>query len=67
MHLGKMLQPKQTGDSRWIIHRRTYYRFYVKLSEMRWENGSTDFGVLYVPAVKPEYISNMPLWDGSIN
>lgn len=44
-----------------------YYRFYVELPEMRRENGPTDFGAYYVPAVKPEYISNMPLWDGRIN
>lgn len=44
-----------------------YYRFYVELPEMRRENGPTDFGAYYVPAVKPEYISNMPLWDGKIN
>lgn len=44
-----------------------YYRFYVELPDMRRENGPTDFGAYYVPAVSPEYISNMPLWDGSIN
>lgn len=44
-----------------------YYRFYVELPEMRRENGPTDFGAYYVPAVKPEYISNMPLWDGRTN
>lgn len=44
-----------------------YYRFYVELPEMRRENGPTDFGAYYVPAVRPEYISNMPLWDGEIN
>lgn len=44
-----------------------YYRFYVELPEMRRENGPTDFGAYYVPAISPEYISNMPLWDGSIN
>lgn len=44
-----------------------YYRFYVELPDMRREDGPTDFGAYYVPAVSPEYISNMPLWDGNIN
>lgn len=44
-----------------------YYRFYVELPDMRREDGPTDFGAYYVPAVSPEYISNMPLWDGNFN
>lgn len=44
-----------------------YYRFYVELPDMRREDGLTDFGAYYVPAVSPEYISNMPLWDSSFN
>lgn len=44
-----------------------YYRFYVELPEMRRDNGLTDYGAYYVPAIKSEYISNMPMWDGSLN
>ena len=44
-----------------------YYRFYIELSEMQRENGLTDYGAYYVPAIQEEYISNMPLWDGTIN
>ena len=44
-----------------------YYRFYVELPEMRRENGLTDYGAYYVPAIQEEYIRNMPLWDGNIN
>lgn len=44
-----------------------YYRFYVELPEMERDDGLTDYGAYYVPAVQAEYISNMPLWDGSIN
>lgn len=44
-----------------------YYRFYVELPEMRRENGPTNFGAYYVPAISSEYISNTPLWNGSIN
>ena len=44
-----------------------YYRFYVELPEMRRENGLTDYGAYYVPAIRSEYLKNMPLWDGSFN
>ncbi len=44
-----------------------YYRFYVELPDMESENGLICFGAYYVPAVSPEYISNMPLWDGNFN
>ncbi len=44
-----------------------YYRFYVALPDMESENGLICFGAYYVPAVSPEYISNMPLWDGRFN
>lgn len=43
-----------------------YYRFYVELPDLE-ENGMKCYGVYYVPAVKEEYISNMPTWDGSMN
>lgn len=48
-----------------------YYRFYVEI-----ENegniaeelpGIKTYGTYYVPAVKREYISDMPLWNGGIN
>ena len=44
-----------------------YYRFYIELPEMQRENGLTDYGAYYVPAIQEEYIRNMPVWDGSIN
>lgn len=45
-----------------------YYRFYVELPDyMPKENGPTTFDAYYVPAVMSEYISNMSLFDGSIN
>ena len=44
-----------------------YYRFYIELPEMQRENGLTNFGAYYVPAIQEEYIRNMPLWDGTIN
>lgn len=44
-----------------------YYRFYVELPEAEREGGMKTNGAYYVPAVKEEYIENMPLWDGSFN
>lgn len=44
-----------------------YYRFYIELPEMRREDGLTDYGAYYVPAIQEEYIRNIPLWEGSIN
>ncbi len=44
-----------------------YYRFYVELPEAEREGGMKTYGAYYVPAVKEEYIENMPLWDGSFN
>ncbi len=44
-----------------------YYRFYVELPDMKHENGLNDYGAYYVPAVKGQYIENMPVWDGSFN
>ena len=41
-----------------------YYRFYVELPEEKRQNGLKTYGAYYVPAVEPEYISNMPVWDG---
>lgn len=44
-----------------------YYRFYVELPEAEREGGMKTYGAYYVPAIKEEYIENMPLWDGSFN
>ncbi len=44
-----------------------YYRFYVELPDMEFDNGMKTYGAYYVPAVSGEYIENMPLWDGSFN
>ncbi len=44
-----------------------YYRFYVELPEEKREYGLKDYGAYYVPAVREEYIANMPTWDGNFN
>ncbi len=44
-----------------------YYRFLVELPEMAQENGLKNFGAYYVPAVKQEYITGLPLWNGNFN
>lgn len=44
-----------------------YYRFYVELPEEEREDGLKTYGTYYVPAVKEDYITNMPLWDGNFN
>lgn len=48
-----------------------YYKFYVEIENDGdiAENfpGMKTYGTYYVPAVESKYISNMPLWDGSIN
>lgn len=44
-----------------------YYRFLVELPAMQRDNGLKTFGAFYVPAVKGEFLSEMPLWDGSFN
>ena len=44
-----------------------YYKFLVEMPTMESENGLKTFGVFYVPAVKGEFLENMPLWDGSFN
>jgi hypothetical protein len=46
-----------------------YYKFYIELTgftELEKLN-LKNFGIFYVPAVKQEYLSNMPLWDGRFN
>ena len=42
-----------------------YYRFLVEIPEMEGEDGLKDYGAYYVPAVQREYITGMPMWDGS--
>jgi len=44
-----------------------YYRFYVELPEMERDDEMKTYGAYYVPAVSSEYISNMPIWNGSFN
>lgn len=44
-----------------------YYRFYVELPNMKNEHGLNDYGAYYVPAVKGQYIENMPIWNGEFN
>ena len=49
-----------------------YYRFYVELPEeealiKEQLHGLKVYGAYYVPAVKAEYLTNMPTWDGSFN
>lgn len=43
-----------------------YYCFYVELPEKE-ENGLKTYGTYYVPAVRGDYISNMPTWNGDFN
>lgn len=52
-----------TGENIWM----PYYRFLVELPEMAQENGLKNFGAYYVPAVKAEFITGLPLWNGSFN
>ena len=44
-----------------------YYKFFVEMPDMQRENGLKTYGVFYVPAVKGEFLENMPQWDGSFN
>lgn len=44
-----------------------YYRFYVELPEMKREDGLKDYGAYYVPAVQPQYLTNLPVYDGRFN
>lgn len=43
-----------------------YYCFYAEIPQLE-RNGLKTYGAYYVPAVKAEYISNMPIWDGNMN
>ncbi len=47
-----------------------YYRFCVRLKDgfpAASEAGLSDWGVFYVPAVRTEYLAEIPVWDGSFN
>lgn len=45
-----------------------YYRIYVELPDMAGvQTGLPTYGAYYVPAVEADYLSNMPVWDGSFN
>lgn len=44
-----------------------YYRFYVELPQLEREDALKTYAAYYVPAVAGEYISDMPVWDGSFN
>lgn len=43
-----------------------YYKFYIQVESLA-QNKIKTYGAYYVPAIEEEYISNMPLWDGSFN
>lgn len=59
----ELIYRSQTSENIWM----PYYRFLVELPEMAQENGLKNFGAYYVPAVEPEYITGLPLWNGSFN
>lgn len=47
-----------------------YYRFSIRLRDRedeRSELGLKNYGVFYVPAVESEYLTEMPVWDGTFN
>lgn len=44
-----------------------YYRFYIEVPEMNNYGDLKTFGAYYVPAVHPDYLENVTLWDGSFN
>lgn len=64
-HIAKveLIYRSRTSENIWM----PYYRFLVELPEMEQENGLKNFGAYYVPAVEPEYITGLPLWNGSFN
>lgn len=59
----ELIYRSSIGENIWM----PYYRFLVELPEMAQENGLKNFGAYYVPAVETEYISGLPLWNGSFN
>ncbi|MDO5602154.1 MAG: hypothetical protein Q4G07_05235 [Oscillospiraceae bacterium] len=54
----------RTGESE--LYYMPYYHFYVELPQLE-QDGMKTYGGYYVPAVKPEYIEDMPVWDGRFN
>jgi len=47
-----------------------YYRFFVRLREgfpASAVEGLLNWGIYYVPAVRVEYLSEIPVWDGTFN
>ena len=46
-----------------------YYKFYIELTGFAAleELNLKNFGIFYVPAVKEEYLANIPIWDGRFN
>lgn len=44
-----------------------YYRIYIEMPPMKVDNGLNVYGAFYVPAVKGDYIKNIPVWNGSFN
>jgi len=60
----------RTGESE--SYYMPYYRFLAEevgtqVSEYNAERGFKTFTAYYVPAVRPEYLTGMTLWDGSFN
>jgi len=44
-----------------------YYNFLVEIPSMARENGLITFGAYYVPAVRGDFLKNIPTWDGRFN
>lgn len=58
----------ETTEAIWL----PYYRFYIDLTDVaelapETTDGLRVYGAYYVPAVEPEYIENMPTYDGSFD
>lgn len=56
-----------TEDAYWM----PYYRFWVEVEDVPeaadQDSGLKTYGAYYVPAVAEEYLTDLPLWDGSFN
>lgn len=44
-----------------------YYKFYIELSDEYCPEGMKEYGAFYVPAVESKYLSDISVWNGSIN
>lgn len=56
-----------TGGEEYV---QPYYRFYIRLKNgfpAASSEGLSSWGVFYVPAVRTEYLAELPVWDGSFN